>query len=169
MSWRMSEEDRELVKRRLKELRSDIAKANAELAAKNKPEAIKAAVEQAVVKRKRRQVNNGIYVKRWRVNNPEKLRASQIKRLYGLAWTDYQAMLEAQGHRCAICSFDLTSTKRQPHVDHCHLSGTVRGILCQPCNIRLGWMENNSAIIADYLARAAKQQRQATSEQTDAA
>jgi hypothetical protein len=51
-------------------------------------------------------------------------------------------MLERQGNKCALCRQDWhgfsTSKGDLPHVDHCHRTGKVRGILCGNCNTALG-------------------------------
>jgi hypothetical protein len=51
--------------------------------------------------------------------------------------------------RCAICE-----AKEDLCVDHCHVSGKTRDILCSPCNIMLGLARDNIAILlraAQYL------------------
>jgi len=46
-------------------------------------------------------------------------------------------MREQQGGRCACCG-DLLQGGREEHIDHCHTTGRVRGILCRACNLTLG-------------------------------
>jgi hypothetical protein len=69
---------------------------------------------------------------KWRRENPEKLRASQLKRRYGVSIPDYDAMLAAQGGGCAICHWP--PGKRRLDIDHDHVTGAVRLILCSRCN-----------------------------------
>lgn len=69
-------------------------------------------------------------------------RNSHFKRTYGITNDDYDHMLERQSGVCAVCGdppFRLTP-KSQPrlHVDHCHATGNVRGLLCSRCNHALG-------------------------------
>lgn len=52
--------------------------------------------------------------------------------------SDVQAMLEKQGGACAICVLPLT----KHHIDHCHTTGKVRGLLCHRCNTRLGGLDD---------------------------
>ncbi|WP_158088591.1 endonuclease domain-containing protein [Thermoactinospora rubra] len=52
---------------------------------------------------------------------------------YGITEDDFQRMLAQQGGLCAICR-DVEAT----HVDHCHDTGQVRGLLCFNCNNALG-------------------------------
>lgn len=58
----------------------------------------------------------------------------------------------AQAHRCAICQEPLRDYQV---LDHDHVTGFVRGVLCGGCNPRLGWYEQNRRHIEAYLARAA--------------
>lgn len=57
---------------------------------------------------------------------------------YGLAPEQYDALVLASQGRCALCDrpADL-------NVDHCHATGVVRGLLCQPCNLHLAFVENH--------------------------
>lgn len=58
-----------------------------------------------------------------------------LRRTYKLSREQWEDLLDAQGGRCAICR---TAEADPWHVDHCHETGAIRGILCGPCNIGLG-------------------------------
>ena len=85
--------------------------------------------------------------KRWQENNAEK-RFAQRLRPYGITPDRYRELLAAQGGGCAIChrpeSPDVVkverskSRRRRLHVDHCHATGRVRGLLCSSCNMGIG-------------------------------
>ncbi len=80
--------------------------------------------------------------------------ASHLKRKYGLTIQDYAAMLASQGNCCALCLGQFKN-KRSTHVDHCHKTGKVRGILCTACNTMLGRVERATVKrVAEYLERA---------------
>ena len=74
-----------------------------------------------------------------------------LKRRYGLTSADVDRMIEAQGGVCAICR------EREPkHVDHDHVTGSVRGVLCSCCNQALGNARDRTDILRaaiDYLER----------------
>jgi hypothetical protein len=78
-----------------------------------------------------------------------------IEREYGLTQAQYEAMLAAQGNGCAICGrAPEGSYPGMLHVDHCHETGRLRGLLCQVCNLSLGKFQHNPALLrlaADYL------------------
>lgn len=69
--------------------------------------------------------------------DPKKQRAYAIKHLYGLTVEQWDQMLVAQLGRCALCDEPMKS----PHVDHSHVTGEVRGLLCMWCNTMLGRVE----------------------------
>lgn len=72
----------------------------------------------------------------WRRKNPDKaarnLWRSKMKQKYGLSENDYYELLDAQGGGCAICG--NTDERRKLSVDHSHVTGRVRGLLCLRCN-----------------------------------
>src|SRR5262249_16683660 len=60
----------------------------------------------------------------------------RLKTRYGLSAEEYSAMLARQRYACGICERPFVST---PHVDHCHTTRWVRGLLCRSCNFGLGY------------------------------
>jgi hypothetical protein len=60
-----------------------------------------------------------------------------LKYKYGLSAAGYDDLLAQQGGVCAICQ-QLDPKGRRLAVDHCHETGRVRGLLCVPCNVGIG-------------------------------
>ena len=58
-----------------------------------------------------------------------------LKKTYGITIEDYDAILQAQGGKCAICKGG--TSKNFFAVDHNHKNGKVRGLLCARCNTGL--------------------------------
>jgi hypothetical protein len=81
-------------------------------------------------------------------NNDPSLRSVELKR-YGISVAEYDALLAKQGGVCAICR---KRSKRRLCVDHCHLTGTVRGLLCDRCNLGLGYLKEDQASLVAALA-----------------
>lgn len=52
----------------------------------------------------------------------------------------YEQLFDIQGGRCAICDAPPTP-KRGLSVDHEHLTGRVRGLLCTRCNMGIGYFK----------------------------
>ena len=88
--------------------------------------------------------------KAWREANRDHLReqgrVAYYRQKYGLTLAQRDAMLEAQGGVCAICQ-EIETAKRGWAVDHCHATGTVRGILCQACNLVLGHADDDVELL----------------------
>jgi hypothetical protein len=71
----------------------------------------------------------------------------------GLNRDDIARLITTYGGRCAICD----GTNRLV-VDHCHASVAFRGILCNSCNVGLGFFKDNPALLSraiDYLMQNA--------------
>jgi hypothetical protein len=70
----------------------------------------------------------------------------------GLEWFD--KLLESQGGRCALCGTDTPGGQGGFHVDHDHLTGKNRELLCHGCNVMLGFAKDSTEILQkaiDYL------------------
>lgn len=94
--------------------------------------------------------------KRHREANPQRRRANELCKRYGLTMSAYDAMLASQENACAICRAVFTKT---PHVDHCHATGVVRGLLCFNCNRAIGHFQDDVQIMQRairYLERISK-------------
>jgi hypothetical protein len=82
-------------------------------------------------------------------------REARLVRDYGISIEDYEEMLAEQNGVCLICgSKPGTKRSKRLHVDHCHTTGRVRGLLCQKCNHMLGLAGDNPEVLriaASYL------------------
>ena len=78
--------------------------------------------------------------------HPKKIRARKLWERYGLTPAGWDALFESQGRACAICR---RTDAPAWHVDHCHTSKKVRGILCYRCNTMLGHaMDSKTTLMA---------------------
>lgn len=74
----------------------------------------------------------------------EKRITQEIARYFGLTVAEYEKMFEQQNHKCAICLQEETRRSRTKGkicrlaVDHCHITGKIRQLLCHNCNLALG-------------------------------
>jgi hypothetical protein len=94
---------------------------------------------------------------KYRLSHREELRIRRRFHHYGIGQEDFQRLLAAQGHQCAICRCDLVvfTGVNGPNVDHDHADGSIRGLLCGDCNVGLGRFHDNPQILtaaAAYLA-----------------
>jgi hypothetical protein len=65
-----------------------------------------------------------------------------------MSYADYLNKLEQQGYVCAVCQKEETLTDRagdvrRLSVDHNHVTGKVRGLLCGRCNLALGNIQDS--------------------------
>ena len=93
-----------------------------------------------------------------RIKNHGSTREYHLKRRYGIGQKDVDEMLSWQGNVCAACG------KPDPeHVDHDHVTGEVRGMLCFNCNQALGNVRDDPTILLalhDYLLLGRRLPRQ---------
>lgn len=92
----------------------------------------------------------------WAQNNPNRIRERRLIRDYGITSADYDRMLTEQDGLCAVCHQPPSEGVRWLHVDHCHDTGKVRGLLCQKCNVALGMLRESPEIVRSLLAYIAE-------------
>jgi hypothetical protein len=98
-------------------------------------------------------------------NNPDRRlnnRATTLKK-YGLTIKQFDDMMDQQNGVCAICgrppATDGWRTVTRLHVDHDHVTGRVRGLLCDTCNRGLGYFHDDLVkleLAKQYLIRTSK-------------
>lgn len=89
-----------------------------------------------------------LWQSKYRDSSKEKRRDYTIKKRYDLSSEDFLKMLENQESKCLCCGKTFTKT---PHIDHCHATGKVRGLLCSNCNTGLGFYEKYKEMYERYL------------------
>ncbi len=91
-----------------------------------------------------------------------RIKARRFQRQYGISRKTYDAMFAAQGGLCAICHqpetmiVPRTGLIRLLSVDHNHVTGAVRSLLCSNCNRALGWFKDDIRLLRSatkYLER----------------
>lgn len=91
-------------------------------------------------------------------------RRSNLLKLYGLTQESYDDMRKEQNYCCFICEKHESVVRKGNssrnatalHVDHCHDTGKVRGLLCTNCNTLLGKAGDSVKVLnkaIEYLER----------------
>ena len=76
-----------------------------------------------------------------------------LQRKYGISSGEYDALLKKQKGVCGICGLDRKDSRgREMPVDHDHVTGRVRGILCDHCNRILGLLKDDPAVLRAAVA-----------------
>jgi len=70
-----------------------------------------------------------------------------LKQNFGMTLTEYDLMSNSQGDVCKICG-GINADGRRLAVDHNHKTGKIRGLLCQKCNLILGYANEDTEILA---------------------
>jgi hypothetical protein len=86
--------------------------------------------------------------------------AANIRRAYGITPEQYDAMLTHQGGVCAICGKppkpDGVRAASRLHIDHDHITGQIRALLCNHCNRGIGAFVDDPNLLrraAEYIER----------------
>lgn len=83
-------------------------------------------------------------------------RKASLKMRYGITLDDYDEMLEGQDYSCAICSTTHPGGRGGFKVDHCHETGVVRGLLCQLCNLGIGYFRDDTELMVRAMVYVSK-------------
>ena len=91
------------------------------------------------------------WYKEYNSTRKDKNKNATFIRKYGITLDDYNRMFEEQEGKCVICGTHQAVLDKPLHVDHCHETNKVRGLLCHNCN----WMIGLSFDNPDTLKKAA--------------
>lgn len=91
--------------------------------------------------KKQKQAHNDLYHK--------KTRHEIIFKKYGLRKEEYERLSVSQNDCCAICYKQM---KWYLHVDHNHQTNKIRGLLCQNCNVGIGYFKENPELLRSAIA-----------------
>jgi hypothetical protein len=86
------------------------------------------------------------------------LRDGYYRRTFGISADEFDAFLAEQGGGCAICGV-VPERAVSLHLDHCHVTGRLRGILCLSCNQGIGKFRDDPELLeraARYLRGGAR-------------
>jgi len=95
-------------------------------------------------------------LKKWRKKNRHKVKEqnkkSKLKMKYGLTIEQRQQIYLNQNGCCACCGKAIPY--EEINTDHNHKTGKVRGLICQRCNIGMGFLDN-----LDFMEKALQYQK----------
>ena len=75
---------------------------------------------------------------------------AHIKNTYNLSYEQFNDMHKNQNGLCKICG-QPPRGKKSLHIDHCHESGKVRGLLCVTCNWFMGKVDDNIVTMTNLI------------------
>ena len=81
----------------------------------------------------------------------------QLWKRYRIHTPRFNQMIAEQNNSCAICNKDFiekedrTTNRRNYHIDHCHDTKEVRGILCSQCNQMIGLAYEDPKILSSAI------------------
>lgn len=72
----------------------------------------------------------------------------EIKRKYNTSYEYAEQLYKLRlAGRCECCKIPPRFNPSTPHIDHCHKTGKVRGVVCASCNVIIGRIENNLPVL----------------------
>jgi len=86
--------------------------------------------------------------KRYNAQNKDKQRNKRLYNTYGITEKEYDDMVREQDNKCAICENPESKLNDNGYpmrlcVDHDHITGQVRGLLCNKCNLGIGYLRSD--------------------------
>lgn len=93
--------------------------------------------------------HNRSRAKKWRADNAERCLDWHFKATFDISVEEFRLLERKQGGLCAVCRCvetvvdKRTGKPRRLHVDHCHKTGVVRGLLCTRCNMAAGYVRDD--------------------------
>jgi len=103
------------------------------------------------------------YDRLWHIANRVKKRGydkkyqakhGRLEKKYGITPEQYIELFNKQEGKCIICNKHQIEFKKALGVDHDHKTGKIRGLLCNDCNLGIGYLKDNIIFLQkaiDYL------------------
>jgi hypothetical protein len=87
-------------------------------------------------------------------SNGKKKSWSHLERTYNLSKDDFDSLSQKQNNVCAICKCSQQEKCKSHYlfVDHCHKTGSIRGLLCDVCNRGLGYFKDDVSRLQSAIA-----------------
>lgn len=103
-----------------------------------------------------RKLNSEVIKERKRTyakTKPHMKRRSYLMNEYGISLSDYEEMYARQSGKCDICKSDRVGNTQHKHlhVDHCHITSKIRGLLCSQCNSGLGYFKDSESTLLEAI------------------
>lgn len=94
--------------------------------------------------------------RKWNSANQRNHKKRTLKFRYGITIVQYEGMVSAQEDKCAICGDGREQRKYRVDLvlDHDHVTGKLRGLLCDHCNKAIGFLKDDTGRLraaAEYL------------------
>ena len=78
-------------------------------------------------------------------------RKSKYMRRFGLSLEEYEDMANRQNDSCSICGIHRSFLNKDLVVDHNHITGKIRGLLCDTCNRAIGLLKDNIDVLLNAI------------------
>lgn len=88
--------------------------------------------------------------KRYKID-PVIYRDRRLKQLYGINTEQYNQMFVDQNGACAICGGNQRRKGWSLCVDHNHITGKIRSLLCFRCNFAIGQFRDDMQLVQKSL------------------
>ncbi len=87
------------------------------------------------------------YRKEYRKRNPNLEKERDLQEKFGISLQEYNRQFQIQGGMCKICEVHQSKLRRSLAVDHCHTKGHIRGLLCDTCNLGIGYFKDSFELL----------------------
>lgn len=88
-----------------------------------------------------------------RESDPRRYAIYRIRNRYKVSDAEAEQLLQQKALGCQACG-----SKKRPHIDHDHVTGKVRGILCHNCNVTLGQVKDKISQLKSLILYLEKHQ-----------
>lgn len=91
-----------------------------------------------------------IEIRKTKPGYKEQVKELHYQRTYGVSASLKDELLAKQDNKCAICQGTPENPKNF-HLDHCHKTNKIRGVLCFACNQALGSFKDSPDILRNAI------------------